>query len=119
VIFTGVDIVDVTRLEAVLARWPRLADRLFTPAEQAYAAGHAHPSQSLAARFAAKEAAMKALGAGWPQVSWLDVEVRRGTGRPELVLSGRAAELAAGGRCSVSLAHDAGVAVASVILERP
>jgi holo-[acyl-carrier protein] synthase len=119
VIYTGIDVVDIARFEAALTRWPRLADRLFTAAERTYAAGRPHPAESLAARFAAKEATMKALGAGWPKVSWQDVEVVRGTGRPELSLSGHAAALAAGARCSVSLAHDGGVAVAQVIVESP
>ena len=118
-IHTGIDVVDIARLEAALARWPRLAERLFTPAERAYAAGRPHPTESLAARFAAKEATMKALGTGWPKVSWHDIEVVRGSSRPELALTGHAAGLAAGGRCSVSLAHDGGVAVAQVILELP
>ncbi|HLJ07128.1 MAG TPA: holo-ACP synthase [Acidimicrobiia bacterium] len=116
-ISTGIDVVDIARFEAALARWPRLAERLFTAGERGYAASRPRPAESLAARFAAKEAAMKALGAGWPRISWLEIEVLRGEGRPSLVLTGRAAELAAGGRCSVSLAHDGGVAVASVILE--
>lgn len=118
-IATGIDVVDIARLEAALARWPRLAERLFTPGERAYAASRPRPVESLAARFAAKEAAMKALAAGWPRVSWQEIEVVRGDGAPGLVLTGRALELAAGGRCSVALAHDGGVAIASVILERP
>jgi len=117
VIHTGIDVVSVARLEAALARWPRLADRLFTPGERRYAAGRAHPAESLAVRFAAKEAAFKALGEGWPRLSWHEVEVVRGSGRPELALTGRAAELARGGRLALSLAHDGGIAVASVVLE--
>lgn len=116
-ISVGVDIVDVARLEAALGRSSRLAQRLFTPGEQAYAASRPRPIESLAARFAAKEAAMKALGSGWPKVSWLDIEVVRGQGRPSLLLRGRAAELASGGRCSVSLAHDGGLAIANVVVE--
>ena len=59
---------------------------------------------------------MKALGEGWPKVSWQDIEIVRGDGRPELRLTGRAAALAGGGSLAVSLAHDGGVAVAQVIL---
>lgn len=114
----GIDIVDVARLEASLARWPRLAERLFTEDERRYAASRPHPAQSLAARFAAKEATMKALGEGWPKVTWHDVEVVRGGGRPEVRLAGRAAELCGEGRLAISLAHDGGVAVAQVVLER-
>ena len=113
----GIDIVDVARLEAALARWPRLSQRLFTEEERRYAAGRPHPGASLAARFAAKEATMKALGEGWPKVSWQDVEVVRGTGRPEVRLRGRAAELCGDRHLAVSLAHDGGLAMAQVILE--
>lgn len=113
----GVDVVGLARFEDALARSPRLAERLFTAAERAYAATRPRPIESLAARFAAKEAAMKALGSGWPKISWQDIEVVRGQGRPTLLLHGRAAELASGGRCSVSLAHDGGVAIANVIVE--
>jgi holo-[acyl-carrier protein] synthase len=114
---TGIDVVQVARLEAALQRWPRLEERLFTPEERRYAAGRPHPVESLAARFAAKEATMKALGQGWPKISWHDIEVVRGDDRPELRLTGRAAPLAGGGHLAVSLAHDGGVAVAQVILE--
>ena len=118
-IHTGIDVVQVARLEAALERWPRLAERVFTDDERRYAAARPHPVESLAARFAAKEATMKALGVGWPRISWQDIEVVRGKGRPELRLTGRAAALAGGGRLAVSLAHDGGVAVAQVILELP
>ncbi len=114
----GIDIVDVARLEAALTRWPRLAERLFTDEERRYAAARPKPGESLAARFAAKEATMKALGQGWPRISWQEVEIVRGDSRPEVRLHGRAAEMARGGRLAVSLAHDAGVAVAQVVLER-
>jgi holo-[acyl-carrier protein] synthase len=117
VIQTGIDVVDMARLEAALERWPRLAERLFTVEERRYAASRPHPVESLAARFAAKEATMKALGQGWPKISWQDIEIVRGDGRPELKLTGRAATLAGGGHLAVSLAHDGGVAVAQVILE--
>jgi len=64
------------------------------------------------------EATMKALGEGWPKVSWRDIEVVREAGRPEVRLSGRAAELCGDGRVAISVAHDGGVAVAQVVLER-
>lgn len=112
----GIDIVAVARLESALALWPRLADRLFTSEERRYAQTRARPGEHLAARFAAKEAAFKALGVGWPRVSWQDVEVVSTGGPPSLVLRGRAAELAAGLSALVSLAHDGGMAAATVLL---
>jgi len=117
VIHTGIDVVAVARLEAALQRWPRLAERLFTGEERRYAATRPHPVESLAARFAAKEATMKALGQGWPKISWQEIEIVRGDGRPELKLTGRAAALAAGGSLAVSLSHDGGLAVAQVIVD--
>ena len=78
----------------------------------------ASPPQHFAARAAAKEATFKALGEGWPLVRWTDVEVVSGEnrGRPSLVLTGHAAELAGEATPLVSLAHDAGVAIAEVLL---
>jgi holo-[acyl-carrier protein] synthase len=123
VIRTGIDVVDIARLGAALERWPKLAERLFTAGERSYAASRPRPVESLAARFAAKEATFKALGEGWPALSWHEVEVVSGTGpakgRPDLVLTRRAAALAGGGRLAVSLAHDAGIAVAQVVIEGP
>jgi holo-[acyl-carrier protein] synthase len=112
----GVDVVDIARLGRALERYPRLADRLFTPREKLYARERARPVEHLAARVAAKEATFKALGYGWPRVSWLEVEVVSDRGRPSLVLTGRAAELARGETPSVSLSHDGGIAIAQVIL---
>ncbi|MGH9281893.1 MAG: holo-ACP synthase [Acidimicrobiales bacterium] len=91
----GLDAVEVDRFRRVLARTPRVAVRLFTPEEQAYSARFADPAPRLAARFAAKEATMKALGVGLGAVDFLDVEVRTAPdGSPSLLLSGRAAALA-------------------------
>lgn len=91
----GLDAVDIGRFATVLARRPAMAGRLFSATERQWAAGLANPSPSLAARFAAKEAVMKALGVGIGAFAFADVEVRRHpSGRPELVLSGRAAALA-------------------------
>lgn len=99
-----------------------LLERLFTEGERAYALAKADPAPYLAARFAAKEAGMKAFGLGWREgLSWHDFEVVRDPlGRPELVLGGRAAELAAerGVRAvHLSYSHDGDYAVATVILE--
>ena len=112
----GIDLVDIARLADRMERWPRLAGRLFTSAEQEYALGKRDPAQHFAARFAAKEAAFKALGDGWPAVSWTDVEVVSDGGRPMLHFRGRAAEMA--GECTalLSLSHDAGIAIAEVLL---
>ena len=115
----GVDIVDVARLERLLERWPRMAVRLFTEAERAYADERHHPGQHLAARYAAKEATFKALGTGWPWIGWHDVEVVPGGGShggPRLALAGAAAEHAGGARALVSLSHDGGLAIAQVLL---
>ena len=112
----GIDVVDVARLAGRMEQWPRLADRVFTEGEQQYCISKRNPPQHFAARFAAKEAAFKALGEGWPKLSWTDVEVLSESRRPGLVLRGRAAEMA--GECTplVSLSHDAGVAVGQVVL---
>lgn len=112
----GVDIVDIARLEQRMRQWPRLANRLFTQAEQVYCQGKPHPPQHFAARVAAKEAAFKAIGKGWPKLSWTDVEVVSAADKPVLTLAGKAAEQA--GPCTpvVSLSHDAGVAIAAVLL---
>jgi holo-[acyl-carrier protein] synthase len=72
----GIDLLEIERLEAALERRPRLAERLFTSDERAYAAGRARPAQHLAARFCAKEAVAKALGlTAW---SWHDIELAAG-----------------------------------------
>jgi holo-[acyl-carrier protein] synthase len=85
----GIDVLEIERLERALARRPRLAERLFTDAERAYAAAHARPGQHLAARFCAKEAVAKALGLrAW---SFRDVEVLGGDGPPEVRLHGSVA----------------------------
>lgn len=88
----GFDLLEIERLEAALARRPRLAQRLFTDAELAYAQERARPAQHLAARFCAKEAVAKALGLeGW---SFRDVEVVATGAAPEVRLSGSAARRA-------------------------
>lgn len=120
IVGVGIDIVDLgefrTRLSDALVRG------LFLPDEAAYAASRARPWESYAARFAAKEAAMKALGAGLSQgVAWTDIEVvREATGELGLRLAGRALDVArAKGvtRSWVSVAHSAATATAVVVLE--
>lgn len=102
----GLDLLDIDRLERALARRPNLADRLFTPGEQAYAARRARPGQHLAARFCAKEAVTKALALSVMRP--LEIEVRGGGDADVgLVLSGEAARVAAerGVDVRVSLTH--------------
>ena len=111
----GIDLIEIDRLERALERWPRLAKRLFTEAELAYASARRRPARHLAARFAAKEAAIKALGAR--DVAFREIEVV-GSEPPRLELHGRAAELAppAGhDSLAVSLTHSREVAAAVVI----
>jgi len=114
----GIDAVDVERFRAVLARRPTIAGRLFTTGEREYACRLADPAPSLAARFAAKEAVMKALGVGLGAIGWHDVEVvRLESGAPSLVVSGVAAALASRlgvGNWRVSLTHTAAFAEAVV-----
>jgi holo-[acyl-carrier protein] synthase len=127
VIGVGVDAVDVARFRLILARRPGFAARYFTEIEQADAARAPDPAESLAARFAAKEAVMKALGIGIGGFALTDVEVRRSEGdgatrgNPTLVLCGGAAAAAA--ECGadhfhLSLTHTTDVAIAFVVAER-
>ena len=92
----GTDLVEVERFRLAVSRRTALADRLFSDDEQAYAAGQHDPVKSLAARFAAKEAVMKALGVGLGSFALRDVEVQRDdhSGAPRLVLHGHADALA-------------------------
>ena len=114
IVGVGIDVVEVRRLAAALERTPALADRLFTDAERD------RPIESLAARFAAKEAVAKALGVPGG-LSWRDAEVvTTESGRPVLHLHGTVAEAAQtqGIRSwHLSLAHDGGVATAIVVAE--
>jgi holo-[acyl-carrier protein] synthase len=116
----GLDAVDLDRFRRALARTPRLAERVFTAGERADAGASADPAPRLAARFAAKEACMKALGVGLGAFSLREVEVvrDRASGRPTLRLHGTAAALAAtrGVRdWRVSLTHTRLVAQAVVV----
>ncbi len=114
IVGVGVDVVDIGRFAATLERTPAMRERLFTELELE------RSPASLAARFAAKEALAKALGAP-AGLLWVDVEVRTdSTGRPSLALSGSAARRASQlgvARTHVSMSHDAGIASAVVVLE--
>jgi holo-[acyl-carrier protein] synthase len=102
----GIDLLEIARLERALARTPRLAERLFTAGERAYAAGRARPGEHLAARFCAKEAVAKALRL--EAVVWQEIEVIGDGGPPEVVLHGQTAARARslGVSVSISLTHD-------------
>ncbi len=123
IIGTGIDIIEVARVAASIERFgSRFLGRVFTPAEIRYCDSKQNRAERYAARFAAKEAALKAIGTGWRLgVSWQDVEVaREPSGRPTLHFSGRAGEFAAGlgvKRAVVSLSHTREQAIAQVILE--
>ncbi|HEY3728748.1 MAG TPA: holo-ACP synthase [Solirubrobacteraceae bacterium] len=112
----GIDLIEIERLERALERRPRLAERLFTDRERAYAAARARPGQHLAARFCAKEAVAKALGlTAW---SFGEVEVISTGGAPTIELHGAAAERAAslGVAVHVSLTHSTRDAAAVAVL---
>ena len=120
---TGVDIAETSRIEQGLERHgERFTKRIFTPDEIGYCEKFKNRAERYAARFAAKEAAFKALGTGWRQgVRWLDVEVvHQPSGKPELVLTGRAQEVAREmrvARMAVSISHSDRYVLALVVFE--
>jgi holo-[acyl-carrier protein] synthase len=123
IVGTGVDISEVARIETAVKRFgDRFLRRVFTPAEMRYCMSKPNAAERLAARFAAKEAGMKAIGTGLHYgVTWQDVEVLRLPGqRPVLQFHGKAAEFAARLGCKrthLSLSHTKEQAIAYVILE--
>jgi len=123
IVGTGIDIAEVPRIAASIERFgDRFLRRIFTAEEMRYCDSKANRVERYAARFAAKEAAMKAIGTGWNHgVAWRDIEVVRAPGgRPTLTLHGKAAEFAAKlgtKHIAVSLSHTAEQAIAHVILE--
>ncbi|MCK4535374.1 MAG: holo-ACP synthase [Desulfuromonadales bacterium] len=120
----GTDLVRTARFRRYLEEEKSsLFERLFTSGERSYAMQKRDPAQHLAARFAAKEACLKAFGLGLRDgIRWLDMEVvPDALGRPELHLSGRAAEIAADlyvATVHLSYSHDGDYAVATVVLEK-
>lgn len=114
IIGTGIDLVDIPRFERTIERTPKLLPRLFTPAEQSLRLS------SLAARYAAKEALIKALG-GSDGVHWTEIEIASAaSGAPHFVLSGTTAEVVEQRRITalhLTLTHDAGLAAAFVVAE--
>lgn len=123
IIGTGIDLVEIRRIQQSTERYgQRFLDRVYTAAEQAYCLRKRASAESLAARFAAKEAGSKALGTGISHgVSWKEIEVtRQPGGRPTIRFYGRAAEIAGRlgvAQASLSITHTGEVAMASVVLE--
>jgi holo-[acyl-carrier protein] synthase len=123
IVGTGVDLAEVPRIRASIERYgKRFIERIYTPAEVAYVERKANRYERYAARFAAKEAGMKAIGTGWKRgVRWQDFEVANlPSGRPTLRLHGVAAQVALRlgvQNISLSMTHTAETAMAQVILE--
>jgi len=123
IVGTGIDVIEVPRVAAALERFgERFLRRVFTDGEIRYCDSKANRVERYAARFAAKEAAMKALGTGWSHgVRWRDLEVlRQPGGRPTVAFHGKAAEFAAKlgvAHAALSLTHTKAEALAQVILE--
>ncbi|HEX8632918.1 MAG TPA: holo-ACP synthase [Pyrinomonadaceae bacterium] len=124
IISIGIDIIEVARVRQVLRRTPRFAERVFTPGERDYCErrGVVAP-QHYAARFAAKEAALKALGTGWSGgLAWQDIEVvSNAAGAPSVVFHHLARELLARSGATnahLSISHTTEHAIAQVLLER-
>ena len=123
VIGLGLDVAEVDRIEETIARHgAAFIERVFTPAEAAYCERFKNRCERYAARFAAKEAAMKALGTGWSRgVRWRDIEVAREPGgKPSLRLMGVAREIADGlgvKHISMTITHSGNLAMAQVIFE--
>jgi holo-[acyl-carrier protein] synthase len=124
IISIGIDIIEVQRVRETIERTPRFAERVFTAAERAYCESRgAVAAQHYAARFAAKEAALKALQTGWSGgISWQDVEVSaKESGAPLVLFHGRARELyeeSGATAAHISIAHTTEHAIAQVILEK-
>ena len=123
IVGTGIDLAEVDRIQSTIERYgDRFIKRIYTAGEIAYVERKANRYERYAARFAAKEAGMKAIGTGWRRgVRWQDFEVANlASGRPTLQLHGKAAEYAARlgvKRISLSLTHTAANGMAFVILE--
>ena len=124
IISIGIDIIEVKRVREVLLRTPRFAERVFTDAERAYCDSRgAVAAQHYAARFAAKEAALKALQTGWRGgIGWQDVEIAsQESGAPFLILHGPVQELfekSGATAAHLSISHTSEHAIAQVVLER-
>lgn len=123
IVGTGVDLTEISRIQDSVNRFAdRFLNRIYTPREIAYCMRKKNSAESLAARFAAKEAGAKALGTGISRgVSWREIEVTHlPGGRPTLLFHGRAAERAATmgvTAAHLSLSHGRDLAIAQVVLE--
>jgi holo-[acyl-carrier protein] synthase len=119
VVGLGIDLCDVEKLRTAMTRTPRFRDRVFTAGEQAYCERRRDPGERYAARFAAKEAVLKALGVGLGACALREIEVvTQSSGAPRLVLHGAAAQLAAERGVTawlVSLTHTGGMAAATAV----
>ncbi len=124
IVSIGIDIIEVGRIREVLLRTPRFADRVFTAAERAYCDSRgAVAAQHYAARFAAKEAALKALQTGWRGgIAWQDIEIAaRESGAPYLIFSGEVLEVFkkfGAIATHLSMSHTSEHAIAQVVLEK-
>jgi holo-[acyl-carrier protein] synthase len=123
IVGTGIDLVEIERIKRSVERFgEKFLDRVYTAAEKAYCLRKRNSAESLAGRFAAKEAGAKALGTGISQgVNWLEIEVvREPGGRPTIAFHGRAREMAerlGAKSAALSLTHTGSLAMASVVLE--
>jgi len=119
VVSIGVDVVDIDRMRRIVGRQPRFVERVFTTAERAYSEAAVDSAERFAARFAAKEAGLKALGVGLGGADFVDlVVIKRSSGEPVLVVTGRAAARAAELGISswlLTLSHSDSVACAVVV----
>lgn len=117
----GIDLVDFPRIEQMIERHgERFINRIFTPAEQAYARKHKNAMEKYAGRFAAKEAVLKLIGTGWRgKIKWTDIEViNNSAGQPQVTLTGEVQRIATDlriDRISISITHTANFAIASAV----
>jgi holo-[acyl-carrier protein] synthase len=124
IVGSGIDLVEIARIQQSVQRFgQRFLNRVYTAAEQGYCLRKRNSAESLAARFAAKEAGAKALGTGISRgVSWLEIEVvREPSGRPTIQFHGRAAEIAQTmgvAHVALSITHTATLSMASVVVEK-
>lgn len=124
IVGSGIDLVEITRIQQSVQRFgQRFLNRVYTASEQAYCLRKRNSAESLAARFAAKEAGAKALGTGISHgVSWLEIEViREPSGRPTIQFHGRAATIAhtmGVTHVALSITHTTTLSMASVVVEK-